>query len=122
MEIEKIDKGIHFIKKIVGMIILMTIFLYRGVCGNNNVEAAVCERLPKLSCKKLTMSVNERKKLKIRYMQQDSKVKWSLSDNSVAKVTRNGKIIAKKRGKTVVKVIVKQKVTRTVLKCRVTVE
>lgn len=123
VKIEGNKKGEYFKGKKRALIFLaMTVFLCRGICGNNNVEAAICERIPKLSCKELTMNVNARKKLKIRQIQQDSRVKWSSSDKSIVKVTRNGKIIAKKRGKAVIKVIVKQKVTRTVLKCKVTVK
>lgn len=123
MKIEKNKKREYFIgKKKVLIFVIMTIFLCRAICGNNKVEAAVCERIPKLSCKEIKMNVNARKKLKIRQIQQDAKVKWSSSDKSIVKVTRNGKVIAKKRGKAIIKVIVKQKVTRTVLKCKVTVE
>ena len=109
-------------KKKALIFVIMTIFLCRAICGNNKVEAAVCERIPKLSCKEIKMNVNARKKLKIRQIQQDAKVKWSSSDKNIVKVTRNGKVIAKKRGKAIIKIIVKQKVTRTVLKCTVTVE
>lgn len=123
VKIEKNKKREYFIGKKKALIfVIMTIFLCRAICGNNKVEAAVCERIPKLSCKEIKMNVNARKKLKIRQIQQDAKVKWSSSDKSIVKVTRNGKVIAKKRGKAIIKVIVKQKVTRTVLKCKVTVE
>ena len=107
MKIEKNKKREYFIGKKKALIfVIMTIFLCRAICGNNKVEAAVCERIPKLSCKEIKMNVNARKKLKIRQIQQDAKVKWSSSDKNIVKVTRNGKVIAKKRGKAIIKIII----------------
>ena len=49
------------------------------------------------------------------------KVKWTSSDQKVARVSKTGKVTAKKKGKTVIKAVVKKNGKTTVYKCTLTV-
>ena len=73
-------------------------------------------RTPKLSKKKLTLVVNQGKKLKVK--NYNKKPKWSSSKKSVAVVSAKGYVIALKKGTATITAKVKGKK----LKCKVTVK
>ncbi len=72
----------------------------------------------KLNKTKVTLTVGQTKKLKVKNKPKGAKVKWSSKNKKVAKVTKKGKVIAKKTGKTTIIAKVKKKK----LKCKVIVK
>lgn len=75
------------------------------------VEAAQ----PKLNKTKMTMYEGQKKTLKVN---KKAKVKWSSSNKKVATVNQKGQVFAKKKGT----VIIKAKIGKRVIKCKVTVK
>lgn len=75
------------------------------------VEAAQ----PKLNKTKMTMYEGQKKTLKVN---KKAKVKWSSSNKKVAIVNKKGQVFAKKKGTT----IIKAKIGKRVIKCKVTVK
>ncbi len=73
-------------------------------------------KAPKLSRKKLTMTVGQKKTLKVKNTKK--KVTWKSGKPKVVRVSRKGVLTAKKAGKAVVKA----KVGKKTLKCTVTVK
>ena len=78
------------------------------------VQAA--KKKPKLNKKKLTLTVGQTAKLKVKNTKK--KIKWSSSKKSVATITKKGKVKAKKAGKTTIIA----KFGKKKLKCKVTVK
>ena len=78
------------------------------------VQAA--KKKPKLNKKKLTLTVGQTAKLKVKNTKK--KIKWSSSKKSVATITKKGKVKAKKAGKTTITA----KFGKKKLKCIVTVK
>lgn len=78
------------------------------------VSASAAKKQPKLNKTKLTLKVGKSTKLKVKNTKK--KVKWSSSKKKVATV-KNGKVTAKKVGKTTITA----KVGKKKLKCKVTV-
>ena len=79
-----------------------------------NVEA---KAKPKLSKKKVTLTVGKKVKLKVKNAGK-KKVKWKTSNKKVAKVNKKGVVKAKKAGKATITA----KVGKKTLKCKVTVK
>ena len=79
-----------------------------------NVEA---KAKPKLSKKKVTLTVGKKVKLKVKNAGK-KKVKWKTSNKKVAKVNKKGVVKAKKAGKATITA----KIGKKTLKCKVTVK
>lgn len=75
------------------------------------VEAAQ----PKLNKTKMTIYEGQKKTLKVN---RKAKVKWSSSNKKVAIVNKKGQVFAKKKGT----VVIKAKIGKRVIKCKVTVK
>lgn len=88
-----------------------------GTTTNGKTETNK-ERIPTLTIKKATLGVKEKLTLKIKNRPAGSKVTYKSTKPSVAKVSKSGKITAKKVGKATIKV----KVGKYLLKCKVTVK
>lgn len=73
-------------------------------------------KAPKLSRTKLSMTVGQKKTLKVKNTKK--KVKWKSSDAKVIKVSKKGVLTARKAGKATIKAVVGKKT----LKCKVTVK
>lgn len=75
---------------------------------------------PKLSKTKITMTVGQSKKLKVKGVskKQAKRIKWKSSKKKVVTVTKTGKLKARKAGKATITV----KVGKKKLKCKVTVK
>ena len=73
---------------------------------------------PKISKKKITLVVGQKKKLKIKHKPKGVKVKWKSKNKKIAKVSKKGKVKALRPGKT--KIIAK--VGKKKYKCKVTVK
>lgn len=80
------------------------------------VSSQAAKKAPKLNKKKLTLTVGDTAKLKVKNTKK--KIKWSSSKKAVATVTKKGKIKAKKAGKTTITA----KVGKKKLTCKVTVK
>ncbi|OUO24784.1 Ig-like domain-containing protein [Eubacterium sp. An3] len=80
----------------------------------SNVEA---KAKPKLSKKKVTLTVGKKVKLKVKNAGK-KKVKWKTSNKKVAKVNKKGVVKAKKAGKATITA----KVGKKTFKCKVTVK
>lgn len=70
-----------------------------------NVNAEVVA--PKINHKKVVLVRGQKIKLKVNGV--DSKIKWSSSKNAIAKVTKKGKVIAKKEGTAIITAKYKKK-------------
>lgn len=73
---------------------------------------------PKLSSKKITITVGQKKKLKVKNFKKKKKIKWSSKNNKIATVNKKGKVVGKKKGKTTIIA----KVGNKKLKCKVVVK
>lgn len=71
----------------------------------------------RLNHKKITLKIGQTKQLKIKNKPKKIKVKWTSKNKSIAKVTKKGKVVAKRCGRT----IVIAKVRKKKYKCKVTV-
>ncbi len=100
------------IKKII--YVLGMIILFSGLCMNYDV--AQMKAKPALNKKKVTLTVGEKTKLKLKNCKK--KVKWKSSSKKVATVSSKGVVKAKKAGKT--KITAKAGKKKYV--CRVTVK
>lgn len=89
-------------------LLVSALFLQMGIFGKSK---------EKLNYKKVTMFVGQTKKLKIKNKHKKAKVKWYSKNESVAKVTKKGKVIAKSIGKTTVIA----KVRKKKYKCKIVV-
>lgn len=98
-------------KKTVAYLILFTLTL--GVLAPNFVQAKSKVALNK---KSLTMTVGQKKTLKVKGTKK--KAKWSSSKKKIATVSKKGLVKAKKAGKTTITAKIKKKKYR----CRVTVK
>lgn len=78
---------------------------------------ASAKAAPKLSSKKITLKVGQKKKLKVKNVKK-KKVKWSSKKKAVATVNKKGVVKAKKKGKTTIIA----KVGKKKLKCKVVVK
>lgn len=91
---------------------LLAILFVAGAGVNTQAKAK-----PKLSSKKITIKVGQKKKLKVKNVKK-KKVKWSTKNKAIATVNKKGKVVGKKKGKTTVIA----KVGKKKLKCKVTVK
>lgn len=73
---------------------------------------------PKLSSKKITINVGQKKKLKVKNFKKKKKIKWSSKNSKIATVNKKGKVVGKKKGKTTIIA----KVGNKKLKCKVVVK
>lgn len=73
---------------------------------------------PKLSSKKITITVGQKKKLKVKNFKKKKKIKWSSKNSKIATVNKKGKVVGKKKGKTTIIA----KVDNKKLKCKVVVK
>lgn len=91
---------------------LLAILFVAGAGVNTQAKAK-----PKLSSKKITIKVGQKKKLKVKNVKK-KKVKWSTKNKAIATVNKKGKVVGKKKGKTTIIA----KVGKKKLKCKVTVK
>lgn len=91
--------------------LLAAVFLI-GAAVPASVKAA-----PKLSSKKITLKVGQKKKLKVRNVKK-KKIKWSSKNKAIATVNKKGKVVGQKKGKTTIIA----KVGKKKLKCKVVVK
>lgn len=73
---------------------------------------------PKLSNKKITITVGQKKKLKVKNFKKKKKIKWSSKNSKIATVNKKGKVVGKKKGKTTIIA----KAGKKKLKCKVVVK
>lgn len=73
---------------------------------------------PKLSNKKITITVGQKKKLKVKNFKKKKKIKWSSKNKAIATVNKKGKVVGKKKGKTTIIA----KAGKKKLKCKVVVK
>lgn len=73
---------------------------------------------PKLSSKKITITVGQKKKLKVKNFKKKKKIKWSSKNKAIATVNKKGKVVGKKKGKTTIIA----KAGKKKLKCKVVVK
>lgn len=73
---------------------------------------------PKLSSKKITINVGQKKKLKVKNFKKKKKIKWSSKNKAIATVNKKGKVVGKKKGKTTIIA----KAGKKKLKCKVVVK
>lgn len=91
--------------------LLVAVFLI-GAAVPASAKAA-----PKLSSKKITLKVGQKKKLKVKNVKK-RKIKWSSKNKAIATVNKKGKVVGKKKGKTTIIV----KAGNKKLKCKVIVK
>lgn len=85
--------------------------LITGLC----CHTALAGKKPAISCKKLTMKIGEKKKLRIKNTKK--KVRWNSSNSKIASVNKTGLVRAKKEGSVKITALLnKQKFT-----CKITV-
>lgn len=101
----------NFKTTLVKVTMLLAILFVAGVGVNTEAKAK-----PKLSSKKITINVGQKKKLKVKNTKK--KVKWSTKNKAIATVNKKGLVKGKKKGKTTVIA----KVGKKSLKCKVTVK
>lgn len=77
---------------------------------------------PKFASSKITMTVGMQKKPKLKFVSKNSKITWKSSNKNIVKVSKKGKLIAKKPGKAIIKATIKQNGKKYVMKCRVIVK
>lgn len=85
-------------KRVISCMITMLLLLSTVFSQTSFSSAAV--KKPKLSTKKVTLSVGESKKVKVRKVPKKAKISWKSKNVKIAKVTKKGMITAKKKGKT----------------------
>lgn len=110
----------NIIKKSITTIILFAMALTLAMPVT---AQAAKKKAPKISKTKVTMTITKKKtnpavQLKVKNVSAKN-VKWATSNKKVATVSRNGKVIAKKKGNAVITVKVKGSKT---LRCKVTVK
>ncbi len=81
-------------KKLFGVILTLSLVFSLFTWGNTNYLSAKAK--PRLSKKKITLTVGKKKKLKLKNYKK--KVKWSSSKKKVATVNKKGVVTAKKKG------------------------
>lgn len=87
--------------------VLMIIFAVAVSFPQNQAATKVQAASIKISAKKLSLTVGQSKKLKIKGTKK--KVKWSSSNKKIATVTSKGKVTAKKKGKAKITAKVRKK-------------
>ena len=87
----------------------------------NPIAADAAVKSIKLSNKKLSMTVGEKKVLKVKYKPAKSKAKivWSSSKKKVAKVSKKGKVTAKSEGSAVITAKIKASKIKAACKVKV---
>ncbi len=97
--------------------IVKSCMLFTAVFLIGAAVPASAKTTPKLSSKKITLKVGQKKKLKVKNIKK-KKVKWSSKKKAVATVNKKGVVKAKKKGKTTIIAKVGQKK----LKCKIVVK
>lgn len=110
----------NIIKKSITTIIIMALALTLAMPVT---AQAAKKKAPKISKTKVTMTITKKKtkptvQLKVKNVSAKN-VKWTTSNKKVVTVSKNGKVIAKKKGNAVITVKVKGSKT---LRCKVTVK
>lgn len=110
----------NIIKKSITTIIIMALALTLAMPVT---AQAAKKKAPKISKTKVTMTITKKKtkpavQLKVKNVSAKN-VKWTTSNKKVATVSKNGKVVAKKKGVAVITVKVKGSKT---LRCKVTVK
>ncbi len=110
----------NIIKKSITTIIIMALALTLAMPVT---AQAAKKKTPKISKTKVTMTITKKKtkpavQLKVKNVSAKN-VKWTTSNKKVATVSKNGKVVAKKKGNAVITVKVKGSKT---LRCKVTVK
>lgn len=110
----------NIIKKSITTIIIMALALTLAMPVT---AQAAKKKAPKISKTKVTMTITKKKtkpavQLKVKNVSAKN-VKWTTSNKKVATVSKNGKVVAKKKGNAVITVKVKGSKT---LRCKVTVK
>ncbi|HIW59171.1 MAG TPA: Ig-like domain-containing protein [Candidatus Anaerobutyricum avicola] len=96
---------------------LKSCMLFAAVFLIGAAVPASAKAAPKLSSKKITLKVGQKKKLKVKNVKK-KKIKWSSKKKAVATVNKKGVVKAKKKGKTTIIA----KVGKKKLKCKVVVK
>jgi len=110
----------NIIKKSITTVIIMALALTLAMPVT---AQAAKKKTPKISKTKVTMTITKKKtkpavQLKVKNVSAKN-VKWTTSNKKVATVSKNGKVVAKKKGSAVITVKVKGSKT---LRCKVTVK
>ncbi|MCI9596392.1 MAG: hypothetical protein HFE75_03660 [Firmicutes bacterium] len=110
----------NIIKKSITTVIIMALALTLAMPVT---AQAAKKKAPKISKTKVTMTITKKKtkpavQLKVKNVSAKN-VKWTTSNKKVATVSKNGKVVAKKKGNAVITVKVKGSKT---LRCKVTVK
>ena len=80
-------------------LLLMVVLLFTATSFPTHTEAAI--KKVKLSKSKITLMVGDTVKLKLKNAKA-KKIKWTTSKKKVATVSKNGKVSAKKKGKSII--------------------
>lgn len=86
------------------------------IVSGMSYQAVNAKKQPKLSDKKLTLVVGQKKKLRLK--NSEGSVKWSSKDKKIAAVSKSGMVTAKKKGSTVITA----KSGKGIYTCKVTVK
>lgn len=100
------------------ILFLVLALLLSGLQIPAGKEAFAAKKM-KLSKKKLTLQIGEKKKLTVK--NKKGKLKWKTGKKKVATVSKKGVVKAKKKGKTTITAQITYKKKKTKLKCKVTV-
>lgn len=79
---------------------MMTILLLLSTVFSQTSLSSAAVKKPKLSTKKVILSVGKSKKVKVKNAPKKAKISWKSKNVKIAKVTKKGMITAKKKGKT----------------------
>lgn len=109
--------GRHIFVFAIAIILVMVFSL-----SNREYSINAEETLPSLNEKKLVLKPGKKTRLSVVSDVKDYRVKWSSADNSVATVSKKGKVTAAADGKTNVFAVVTYNEKTVKLKCRVIVE
>ena len=103
------------VKRFIIALLIVVLVGFMTPIGSFNVMA---KAKPKLSKKKITIFVGQKKKLKVKHKPNKAKVKWISSKKKIVSVSKKGVVRGKKAGKATIAAIVKGKI----YKCKVIVK
>ncbi len=84
--------------KKLNVLLLIMALLVCTVAVPNDVQAKSSKKMS-ISCKKVSLKVGQKKKLKIKNVKKGKKVKWSSSNKRIATIgSKSGVVTAKKKG------------------------
>lgn len=103
--------------------VVLALILVVSLCFQNtgNVGFAA-KKKPALSKKRIVLRVGKSKKLNVKRITKKTKVRWKSKNRKIAIVSKNGKVTAKRAGKTTVSCTFRYKGKKYTKKCRVVVK